>query len=81
MVNSHTLGFTLCKSVLAILRRTNYTKKEMRNIMAKKLIFATNNQGKVNEIRQIMGEAYDVYSLKDLDIQIGRASGRERVGM
>ena len=36
--------------------------------MAKKLIFATNNQGKVNEIRQILGEAYDVYSLKDLDI-------------
>lgn len=36
--------------------------------MAKKLIFATNNQGKVNEIRQILGDKYDVYSLKDLDI-------------
>lgn len=36
--------------------------------MAKKLIFATNNQGKVNEIKQILGEGYDVYSLKDLDI-------------
>lgn len=38
--------------------------------MAKKLIFATNNQGKVNEIKQILGDGYDVYSLKDLDIHI-----------
>lgn len=36
--------------------------------MGTKLIFATNNQGKVNEIRQILGADYDVYSLKDLDI-------------
>ena len=36
--------------------------------MAKKLIFATNNQGKVVEIKQILGEGYEVYSLKDLDI-------------
>lgn len=36
--------------------------------MAGKLIFATNNQGKVNEIRQILGAGYEVYSLKDLDI-------------
>lgn len=36
--------------------------------MAKKLIFATNNQGKVNEIRQILGNGYDVYSLRDLGI-------------
>ena len=36
--------------------------------MGKKLIFATNNQGKVNEIKQILGDGYDVYSLKDLDI-------------
>lgn len=68
MVNSHTLGFTFTKKVVAILCATDYTKKEMRNIMAKKLIFATNNQGKVNEIRQILGEGYDVYSLKDLDV-------------
>lgn len=39
-----------------------------RTTMAKKLIFATNNQGKVNEIKQILGDGYDVYSLKDLDI-------------
>lgn len=38
--------------------------------MAKKLIFATNNSGKVNEIKQILGEGYEVYSLKDLDIHI-----------
>ena len=36
--------------------------------MGKKLIFATNNEGKVNEIRQILGDGYEVYSLKDLDI-------------
>lgn len=36
--------------------------------MGKKLIFATNNEGKVHEIRQILGNGYDVYSLKDLDI-------------
>lgn len=36
--------------------------------MSKKLIFATNNQGKVNEIKQILGDGYEVYSLKDLDI-------------
>ncbi len=39
--------------------------------MAKKLVFATNNQGKVNEIRQILGEGYEVYSLKDLEFQGG----------
>lgn len=38
--------------------------------MTKKLIFATNNQGKVNEIRQILGDRYEVYSLKDLGIHI-----------
>ncbi len=38
--------------------------------MAKKLIFATNNQGKVHEIKQILGDGYEVYSLKDLDINI-----------
>lgn len=38
--------------------------------MTKKLIFATNNQGKVNEIRQILGDGYEVYSLKDLGIHI-----------
>ena len=36
--------------------------------MGKKLIFATHNQGKVVEIKQILGEGYDVFSLKDLDI-------------
>lgn len=38
--------------------------------MGKKLIFATNNQGKVKEIKQILGDGYEVYSLKDLDIHI-----------
>ena len=40
----------------------------MEEMMGKKLIFATNNEGKVNEIRQILGDGYEVYSLKDLDI-------------
>lgn len=38
--------------------------------MGKKIIFATNNQGKVNEIRQILGDGYEVYSLRDLDLHI-----------
>lgn len=36
----------------------------------KKLIFATNNQGKVNEIKQILGEGYEVYALKDMGIAV-----------
>ncbi|MCR5797349.1 XTP/dITP diphosphatase [Eubacterium xylanophilum] len=36
----------------------------------KRLVFATNNQGKVNEIKQILGEGYEVLSLKDLDIDV-----------
>ncbi len=36
----------------------------------KKLIFATNNQGKVNEIKQILGEGYEVYALKDMGIDV-----------
>ena len=40
----------------------------------KKLIFATGNQGKVKEFRQILGDKYEVLSLKDigLDIEIER---------
>ncbi|MCH5253021.1 MAG: XTP/dITP diphosphatase [Lachnospiraceae bacterium] len=36
----------------------------------KKLVFATGNQGKVNEFRQMLGEEYDIYSMKDLDIEV-----------
>lgn len=39
--------------------------------MKKKLVFATNNQGKVNEIRQILSEEhFEIFALKDLDIDI-----------
>ncbi len=39
--------------------------------MKQKLIFATNNQGKINEIRQILGEnRFEILSLKDIDIKI-----------
>ncbi len=34
--------------------------------MSKKLIFATHNMGKVNEIKQILGDGYQVLSLKDV---------------
>lgn len=36
----------------------------------KKLLFATGNQGKVNEIRQILGDEYEVYSMKELNVNV-----------
>ena len=36
----------------------------------KKLVFATGNQGKVNEFRQMLGEEYEIYSMKDLHMEI-----------
>lgn len=36
----------------------------------KKLIFATGNQGKVNEFRQMLGEDYEVYSMKEIGIEL-----------
>ena len=36
----------------------------------KKLLFATGNQGKVNEIRQILGDHYEVYSMKELGVRV-----------
>lgn len=36
----------------------------------KKLVFATGNQGKVNEFRQMLGEEYEIYSMKDLNLDI-----------
>lgn len=35
-----------------------------------RLVFATGNQGKVNEFRQMLGEDYEILSLKDLDIAV-----------
>ncbi len=35
-----------------------------------KLVFATGNQGKVNEFRQMLGEDYEIYSMKDLGIDV-----------
>ena len=32
----------------------------------KKLVFATGNQGKVNEFKQMLGEQYDIYSMLSL---------------
>lgn len=36
----------------------------------KTLIFATGNQGKVNEFRQMLGDDYEILSLKDLDVDV-----------
>lgn len=36
----------------------------------KKLVLATGNQGKVNEFRQMLGEEYEIYSMKDLNLDI-----------
>ena len=36
----------------------------------KRLIFATGNQGKVNEFRQMLGEDYEILSMKDLDVDV-----------
>ncbi|MCM1441336.1 MAG: XTP/dITP diphosphatase [Roseburia sp.] len=35
-----------------------------------RLVFATGNQGKVNEFRQMLGEAYEILSMKDLDVDV-----------
>lgn len=36
----------------------------------KKLVFATGNQGKVNEFRQMLGDEYEICSMKDLGIDV-----------
>ena len=35
-----------------------------------RLVFATGNQGKVNEFRQMLGESYEIISMKDLDVEV-----------
>lgn len=36
----------------------------------KRLVFATGNQGKVNEFRQMLGDDYEICSMKDLGVEI-----------
>lgn len=36
----------------------------------KRLVFATGNQGKVNEFRQMLGEEYEILSMKDIGVDI-----------
>lgn len=36
----------------------------------KRLVFATGNQGKVNEFRQMLGDDYEILSMKDLGVDI-----------
>lgn len=45
-----------------------YTRKE-RIIMKETIVAATNNQGKLKEIREIL-EEYEIVSLKDLNCEI-----------
>lgn len=35
-----------------------------------RLVFATGNQGKVNEFRQMLGDSYEILSMKDLDVAV-----------
>ena len=35
-----------------------------------RLVFATGNQGKVNEFKQMLGEDYEILSMKDLDVDV-----------
>ncbi|MCH5266621.1 MAG: XTP/dITP diphosphatase [Lachnospiraceae bacterium] len=36
----------------------------------KRLVFATGNQGKVNEFRQMLGEEYEILSMKELGVEV-----------
>lgn len=36
----------------------------------KRLVFATGNQGKVNEFRQMLGEEYEICSMKELGVDV-----------
>lgn len=36
----------------------------------KRLIFATGNEGKVNEFRQMLGDEYEILSMKDLGVEV-----------
>ena len=36
----------------------------------KRLVFATGNQGKVNEFRQMLGDEYEILSMKDLGVDV-----------
>ena len=36
----------------------------------KRLVFATGNQGKVNEFRQMLGDDYEILSMKDLGVDV-----------
>lgn len=35
-----------------------------------RLIFATGNQGKVNEFKQMLGDEYEILSMKDIGVDI-----------
>ena len=35
-----------------------------------RLVFATGNQGKVNEFKQMLGDDYEILSMKDLDVDV-----------
>ena len=48
-----------------------------------RLIFATGNQGKVNEFKQMLGDEYEILSMKDIGVDIdieenGTSDGSDR---
>ena len=42
----------------------------------KRLVFATGNQGKVNEFRQMLGDDYEILSMKDIGVDIDIVDGK-----
>ncbi len=45
-------------------------EKMSKKMSRKKLVFATGNQGKVDEFRQMLGDEFEICSMKDLDVQV-----------
>ncbi len=45
-------------------------EKMSKKMSKKKLVFATGNQGKVDEFRQMLGDEFEICSMKDLDVQV-----------
>ena len=47
--------------------------KNKNKTMKRKLVFATNNAHKLEEVAAILGDKIELLSLNDIDCQIGRA--------
>ena len=47
-----------------------YQEEAKKKMSKKRLVFATGNQGKVNEFRQMLGDDYEILSMKDIGVDI-----------